>query len=354
MANQKQASGIARVISPLACCLFVFGLWSSPSLAQQYPSSVDPNMFHPGYYAFIPDHESIPMDVLVNPDFAGVKIKYRWHDLEVAKDVYDFSRIEADLETLKRHGKQLFIHITYVEWSDNSPPKTPEYMWTDSSYGGSLPYYGSYKRTVQAGGWYPLFWNTNVRRQIVGLFKALAERFRDEEFVEGLVIPETAAARTDGFDCDGYQQTLKETALAAKAAMGRKVVKQQINFACFDLQDHAAWLAANEVSIGAPDLNVTETLPTTTYPLFPKYRDVIPVGPDVQWDNYHRNNMSVREIRDYIIDNLNPWYVFWRVREPYFTDEVMPAVFSRKLPAAEQFYGREGANTRPQPPKLLD
>jgi len=354
MVKNRQGSGVVRIVHALRFSLLLSAVFGTQALAQQYPASVDPANFHPGYYAFIADHEQIPTNILINPDLVGLKIKYRWKDIEVGKGVYDFSRIESDLALLKRYDKRLFIHITYVEWNAGSTPKTPEYMWKDSSYGGDPRYYGNYERTVQAGGWYPLFWNPNVRRQLVGLYKALGERFRSEEYVEGLVIPETAAARTDGFDCAGYQQTLKETALAAKAAIGGKVVKQQINFACFDLQEYSAWLAANEISIGAPDLNVTETLPTTTYPMFRKYYLVIPVGPDVQWDNYERNNMSVKEIRDYIINNLEPWYVFWRVREPYFTDEVLPAIFSRKLPNADQFYNWRDAQTRPKPPTILE
>lgn len=329
-------------------------LWCIPGFAQQYPASVDPANFHPGYYAYLPDHEPIPTDILVNPDLVGVKIKYRWKDLEVAKGVYDFSQIESDIDILRRHGKRLWIHVTYVEWSSSSPPKTPEYMWKDSAYGGDPRYYGNYERTVQNGGWYPLFWNPNVRRQLVGLFKALGERFKNVELVEGIVIPETAAQQLGDFDCGGYLQTLKETALAAKAAIGGKIVMQQMNFACFDLAEHAQWLSRNGISFGAPDILVGGTLPADLYPLFPKHKYEIPVGPDVQWDNYVRNNMSVREIRDYIIDNIDPWYVFWRVREPYFTDEVLPAIFSRKLPAAEQFYNGVGADSRPKPPTLLE
>jgi len=354
MVKIRQGSGADRIVHALGFCLLLSALFGTQALAQQYPSSVDPATFHPGYYAYIPDHEPIPNDLLINPDLVGLKIKYRWKDIEVGKGVYDFSQIESDLATLQRYGKRLWIHVTYVEWNAGSTPKTPEYMWTDSSYGGDPRYYGNYERTVQSGGWYPVFWNTNVRRQLIGLYKALGERFRGEEGVEGLVIPETAAQQLGDFDCNGYLQTLKDTALAAKAAIGNKIVMQQINFACFDLATHAQWMSRNNISFGAPDILIEGILPAETYPLFAKYSKVLPVGPDVQWDNYVRNNMSVREIRDYIIDNLNPWYVFWRVRDPYFRDEVLPAIFSRKLPNAEQFYFWRDAQTRPKPPTILE
>jgi hypothetical protein len=68
--------------------------------------------------------------------------------------------------------------------------------------------------------------------------------------------------------------------------------------------------------------------------------------------------MSVVELRDYTIDNLKPWYVFWRNREPYFSDEVLPAIFSRKLPLAESFNNsgsaQLGASSKPKSPILYD
>ena len=83
------------------------------------------------------------------------------------------------------------------------------------------------------------------------------------------------------------------------------------------------------------------------------------MGPDVQWDNYERNNISVREIRDFAIATFDPWYIFWQVREPYFSNEVLPAVYARPLPAAERFYASNpDAGTtsggRPNPPKLIE
>ncbi len=337
----------------VSCALISCSFFAGTSNAQLLPDSAKRSEFHPGYYAFIPSHEPIPREVLISRDFAGLKIKYNWRDLEVAEGVYDFSEIEADLAQIAEYDKQLFIHISYVEWSGNRSPKIPEYMWEDPSYGGSPPYYGAFERTVQNGGWYPLFWNDNVRRQLKGLYRALGERFGSEPNIEGLMMPETAAQhRGNGFDCDGYLQTLKEAALDAKASFGQKSVMQQINFGCFDVPEYGAWLVDQEIGIGAPDINVKETLPTTTYPLFPQFNANVPVGPDVQWDNYVKNDLSVREIRDYVISNLDPWYMFWRAREPFFSDEVLQAVFSRKLPAAEAYYDTVSTATTPRAPEF--
>ena len=79
-----------------------------------YPDQIDPDSFHPGYYAFLPDHEPIYSKVLLNNDLVGLKVTYRWRNLEPAQGVYDFSAIQEDLATLQAAGKRLWIQIEYM------------------------------------------------------------------------------------------------------------------------------------------------------------------------------------------------------------------------------------------------
>jgi hypothetical protein len=324
------------------------------SLAEK-PLAVDKGQFHPGHYVFVASKTVLPLDVLINQDIVGVKIKYHWRDLETAFDTFDFSEIEKDLALLQSRNKRLWIQISWVQFGGNQPPLTPSYMWTEPAYGGSPPYHGSYARTVQDGGWYPIYWNSNVRRRMVRLFEALGDRFGNEEYIEGISIQETAAGQTADFDCVGLQQTLREVALAAKSSFAGKSVFQMINFACFDLVAHASWMSSKGIGLGTPDMHAfKDYLTRTVYPLFLRHHSTIPTGPDIQWDNYDRNNMSVRELLDFTISTTNPWYLFWTLREPVFSDEVMPTIHSRKLPAAEAFYAGGEDDLRPNPPALTD
>lgn len=310
--------------------------------------------FNPGYYAFLASHQNISLDILINPDIEGVKVKYKWKDLEPELGVYDFSRIEEHLERLAMYNKQLWIQIEYVTWTSTAEPRTPRYMWSDPSYGGDPRYYGNYERLVQNGGWYPLFWHPKVRDRLVALVVALGNRFNEEPFVEGMSIPETAAAQTEGFDCDGYQATLKEMTRVAVETFKNKHVFQMINFACFDLVAHVQWLSSVNAGVGTPDVyTFKQSLTGTIYPLFLQHGDNMPVGPDVQWANYTRNQIPVADILDFAIERTNPWYIFWGLREPYFVDEVLPAIFKRKLPRAEAFYSSDLGLRVPNPPILL-
>lgn len=341
----------------LSALLFAaFGLFSIDAVEAQdlsFPAKVNPNTFHPGYYAIVGDWNAIPRNILINEDFVGVKVLYLWKTLEPEPNTYDFSSIEEDLATLKAAGKRLWISIDYTQWNGNHEPYTPEYMWSDPKYGGDPQYYGNYQRGVQQGGWYPMFWNQNVKTQLLSLIKALGERFNDESHVEGVVIGETSAEVPTGYACSEYLEFFQNVSLTAKKSFKDKVAIQQVNFACFNLPDFMQWLADHGVGIGTPDIYVFKKFLTDTiYPLMYQYRNVVAMGPDVQWRNYDRNDLSVRELRDYAIDNMDPWYIFWQVRQPYFDDEVLPAIFSRPLPAAERFYSSNPLAERPKAPVL--
>jgi len=324
------------------------------------PSSVRIDQFHPGYYAFMPGHDAIPSKVLSNPDFAGMKRKYSWRSLEPgAAGNYDFSDIENDLAQLSAAGKQLWIQVEYIQWNSTEQPKTPEYMWNDSSYGGSSVYHGNFERTVQNGGWYPLFWHPKVASRFAALYAALGQRFDGEANIEGISVGETSVRYRDGgASCSDWENALRNMVMAAKTAFPNNTVMSMVNFACFDLAEYADWLDSIEVSLGTPDtydISGKEILKVETYPLFLLHHASMAGGPDVQWANYNRNDMTVAQIRDFAIDVMNPWYMFWRVREPYFSEELVDAIRNRKLPAAELFYANRdsAAEKKPKPPVLL-
>ncbi|MCH7636268.1 MAG: hypothetical protein IIA12_01180 [Proteobacteria bacterium] len=350
--------GRFKIPNILILLVAVIGIASVDTAEAQnnlYPVNVDPNQFHPGYYAMIGDWNEIPIDILLSADFVGVKILYLWRTMEPSPNNYDFSSIEEDLARLEAYDKRLWIQIEYTQWNSNVQPNTPDYMWSDPTYGGDPRFFGNYQRSVQAGGWYPMFWNSKVRNQLNSLVSALGERFNSEPYVEGIVIGETSASVPDGYECGDFLSAFQEVMLTAKNAFIRKSVLQMVNFACFDLPDYIRWLVNRGIGLGTPDtFNFKVYLTQTIYPLMFENRYSVPMGPDVQWDNYTRNNMSVREIRDFAIANMDPWYLFWQVRQPYFDDEVLRAVFARPLPAAERFYAGYPPAKRPKPPVLLD
>lgn len=49
--------------------------------------------------------------LVARPDISGVQVVYNWKRLERARDLYDFSAIEADLAVAERLDRKLFLQI---------------------------------------------------------------------------------------------------------------------------------------------------------------------------------------------------------------------------------------------------
>lgn len=317
------------------------------------PASVDINNFYPGHYMSVGYEHRSSFDKIRNiPHFVGVKRNYRWRDIEPAENIYDFSEIEADLAYAQSMGKRLWIVITKTSWNSTSHPITPRYMWKDEKYGCSPQYYGNYERSVQAGGWLPCYWNSHFQDRQAALHQALGNRFNHEPYFSGINLGETSTGSTQwGYSAQALEAAFKQIALDTKRAFPNKTVNQMINYAPYDLATFSAWLAENGIGIGGPDVHLmdskADSLHAYAYPQYLLYHNVVPTGPDVQGDNYRRNEHLVEPNHENVaetillgaIEKTNPWYMFWRPIEPYFTEQVIPIVNKHgQLPAAQAFY----------------
>ncbi|KKU80097.1 MAG: hypothetical protein UY07_C0052G0001, partial [Parcubacteria group bacterium GW2011_GWA1_47_8] len=341
---------IAQATKIFTFALFLFlGISQTASAYGTYPTSVkNPANFHPGYYMLVGYNAGkYDFDMIKdNPDFLGVKKVYIWKNLETAENIYNFSQIEQDLAYLQSIGKRLWLEVQYTEWYGGASARVPSYMWTDSKYGGQAPYYGAYQNPA-GGPWYAVIWNANVQGRFAALYSALGKRFNGEPYIEGITLGETSMPTGPSYSATGVENAFKVNALAAKRAFPDKTIIQQINYAAFDLQAFAQWLAGNGIGIGSPD---TLLMPekgqiSKVYPLYLPQHDLVPTAPDVQWGNYeHYNSLIGRpntsaELLDGGVKATNPWYYFWVNREPYFTRDAVPAIRAYgQLPAAAQFY----------------
>ncbi len=318
------------------------------------PASTDINNFNPGYYMLVGRKEGPESfrTIVNNSDFIGIKKFYQWKDVEVGEGEYDFSQIEADLAYLEANGKYLWIQIVAVAMRSNSTPFTPRYMWRDPKYGCSSTYYGTYERSAQSGGWIPCFWNSNVQARLEGLYTALGNRFNNEPFFEGITaggetaIDVSAAKAYSSYNFNKLYQAFKNRVLSAKKAFPNKSVMQDINYGPFDLNDFSDWLISEGIGLTGPDVHLIpqkRMLREEVWPNIYNAHNKVPTAIDVQWDNYTRYNRDIgrpntsEELRDGAIELLNPWYMFWKKRAPYFNEDVIPAVRNRPLPAAEAF-----------------
>ena len=340
-------------LAPTGLCINDTNCTDISNLSVTAPKHANIHHFNPGYYMLVGQNEGEFefSHVMNNTDFVGVKKLYRWVDLEVSPGVYDFSEIENDLKYVQQNGKRLFIQIIEIEMG-GWKPWVPKYMWRDESYGcgatGKLSfYYGVYERTVQGGGTYPCYWNEKVRNAFYDLYTSLGNRFNNEPYFEGIALSETSVGycRDCGYNVGVLKKFYQTVALRARAAFSNKTVIQMMNYAPsgFDLVEFAAFCAKNGIGIGGPDVHLNaerkQSLNEVVYPLYLQYHDEVITGIDVQWDNYERYGQTPPIILQGAIEKVNPYYIFWQKREPFFSDEVVPLL--RKygpLPAAKAFY----------------
>lgn len=300
--------------------------------------------FNPGFYMRVGrDNNAVFNKIANNPNFVGVQKVYHWRNLEPSFGSYDFSEIIDDLNYAKSLGKRLVVQINDSAWNKTGAPKVPKYMWNDPIYGdsGNGQYYGVFQRKVKMGGWVPIYWNKNIQARTAALYAALGKQFDSEPYFEGIILGETSVGGNGvpGFSASAILAAFKARAVATKTAFPRSNVLHVINFAPFDLTAFADWLVTNQIGLSCPDIIMATTyvpLHTITYPLLLKYRNNVPIGPMVQWDNYERrfvdavSGQSVvqtsQAMLDFTVKRMDPQYMFWVNREPYFTEDAVPVI----------------------------
>ncbi len=311
------------------------------SRAVMRPASVNTDdKFHPGNYMLVRKMGKIDLalfDAAVkNDDFRGVQVRYTWRELEKRKNQYDFSIIEKHLNYLQKHGKRLVIQIQDKSFSKKGK-FVPNYLLKDPEYAGGVV-------KNKPGGFTPKKWNANVRKRLDALYHALGARFNDEPNIEGIVLVESIAGtwhtckdkfRKNDYTAEAYRDGLIKLMSSAKDSFPNTTVIQYINgldCAMHYLADIASHANAIGVGLGGPDIHpYNPWLTENAYQYYFKYRGKIPLGAAVQYNDYEFMTdkgvkITTEELLLYGKNTLGLNYIFWEVREPYFSQDVIPAI----------------------------
>lgn len=169
------------MIKVVFLCLFLF-LNSTCSAQNRLPQ----------LFLFLGGDQAITYQkVLQNQCINGVQIIYSWRQLEPQKDVYDFSKIEADLDFLSKIHKKLFIQIQDRSFSPDVF-NVPDYIRKNKAYHGGVEkqydFPGEGKPITV--GWVAGTWDPAVRQRFQLLLQKLASRFDGK--IYGVNLPETS------------------------------------------------------------------------------------------------------------------------------------------------------------------
>lgn len=287
---------------------------------------------------------------LESTGFEGAQLRYSWKELEPAKDGYDFSAIERDLNTLEEAGKRLFLQIQDVSFEEKYN-HTPNYLREDEAYNGGAELQfmldGDDESTAKREGWVARRWDPAVQERLQLLLNALGHAFDGR--VEGIALCETAIEfgtsgklYPKGYTPERYRDAIIENMTALKAAFPRSVALQYANFMPGDWSEHdgpeylrSVYEAGRAlgVAMGGPDIKVNKYWQMqNSYPLIRESDGIVPTGIAVQWGNYEeidpttKKKVTVESIYAFARDYLRTDYLFWGIQPPFFRKEVMPFV----------------------------
>jgi hypothetical protein len=245
--------------------------------------------WHPGHYVFVGGGALAP-GLLALPHFRGVQKAYTWRQFETQPGHYDFSALRADLELVRRHGRQLVMQLTFKSFT-RGERNVPDYI-QGPAYGGGV--YVTVK-----GGFNPVIWNQRVGERFDALVAALGREFDRDANLEAVNLPETAPnaaldrtpqAGVEAYTDAIYFEALKRRMAALRQAFPNTVVIQYTNFPTKLLEQLTDYELEIGMGMGGPDVYPREEAishPTRgVYRLYAKLAGQVPLGAAVQSSNY--------------------------------------------------------------------
>jgi hypothetical protein len=264
----------------------------------------------------------------------GLFVRYGWDALEPAKGVYDFGRIERDLNLAAARGKRIFMFLSTKSFNTGNSD-APAYLRT-AEYDG-----GTYKIEVRGKGSLGSkdrygsnvkLYNENVKARMVALVQALGARFNKHPNFEGLSFVETALGRANPALTDaqvqGFFVNLAAVNTAAKAAFPNTVVMQHANFPQQALPVLTEAMLKSGVGLAGPDIlpehdgltRVAGKNPKSAgaYSYHPQLAGKVPMGINASGESYMTTDFhgplkpqSPQALLAYARDTLKVNYMFW-------------------------------------------
>lgn len=278
--------------------------------------------------------------MITRKDIGGVQIVYNWRSLETAKDVYDFSRIEKDLEYLTKLNRKLFIQLQ-DRFFEPQARYIPDYVLNDKEYGGGLvaQYDNPGENKPVGNGWVTQQWNPAVQQRYQKLIGELAKKFDGK--IQGINLPETAIdidMKRDktGFSCDKYFQAELDNLKFARSVFKNSYVLQYVNFYPCEWENDHKYMSRlfdfadkNNVGLGGPDIVPNKNAQMkNSYPFFNKYKGKLPlVAMAVQEPTLTYKNVKTKkpftkeEFVKYAEDYLGVNIIFWSVESPWLKND---------------------------------
>ncbi|SFN94293.1 hypothetical protein SAMN05421594_4807 [Chryseobacterium oleae] len=274
--------------------------------------------------------------MITRKDIGGVQIVYNWRALETAKDVYDFSQIENDMNYLSGLNRKLFIQLQ-DRFFEPEARYVPDYILKEKEYnGGLVPQYDNPGENKPIGnGWVTQQWNPAVQERYQKLIGELAKKFDGK--IQGINLPETSIdidMKKDktGFSCDRYFQAELDNLKYARNAFKTSYVLQYVNFFPCEWENDHQYMSRlfefahkNNIALGGPDIVPNKNAQMkNSYPFFNQYKGKLPLvamavqEPTLTYKNPKtKKPFTKEEFVDYAEHYLGVNIIFWSVESPW-------------------------------------
>ncbi len=288
--------------------------------------------WHPGHYMSLRSRnrnqalEFGYLDAIANETTVrGVLVGWTWKDLEKSKGVYDFTSIDNYVNKLKSLSKpkRLIIRIEERGWSSTAT-SVPQYLKTDPAYNGG--------ETPMSNGVVARVWEAPVMDRLIALYKALADRYDGNPYVEGISGSETSIGfdstnRPSTFSPGAYLTQLKRYISAARSNWKHSQVFVDSNYLGSDAQmeELIKYAQANMAAVGGPDTLVrawvisgkralqSDTIVRGERGSGTDYRGVIALKSEVQDSEIGGRlaSFTATEMYDTAYNIMHSNYIFW-------------------------------------------
>lgn len=274
--------------------------------------------YHPGHYvSMYKFDDSTDMMKAIKPGVVGMERRYAWSDLETSLGVYDFSKIQADLNFLSGQGMRLIVLIEDKSFGGGSP--TP-------------PYLQAYilANNKGTGGYTAIRWSPYVVTRMKALMDALGKKFDAQPNFEGVALQESALGlsstvmKANGYTPEKYRDALISDLIGAAQSFPTSRVFWYMNFLTGHqsyIADIATAVAPYDVIMGGPDvLPDSASLKKLTYPFYTQFAGKMKLFGSMQFDSYRHLHAdttaktkywTMDEMFRFARDNLHVNYVIW-------------------------------------------
>lgn len=282
----------------------------------------------PGHYAKTGSSEKMGIVeenidlVKNNPYFVGYTTDVFWNEIELDRDVYDFSKIYELITIAERDNKKLMLTLKDVVHSGGGNPYLPEYILTKEFDGG---YYSvttpgdSGKGTRKS---FPRWWLPQYRERWEKYIQAMGKEFDNHPTIAVVNFCESARPKPGepgtGYSAENMIKFFKGQNAAASGAFPNTVVIQYLNWMVIseDERDEFMKYMVDELNVGfgGPDIKNysrgSEVLVTNRFSrYYPVYREKVPISVEAQGGAFKGG--SAREIFSYAVDSVKVNFLPW-------------------------------------------